>query len=429
MKKISLLPADSYIVINKTILTEVDKKNLINLYEPIIGPLPISLYLTLWSDLDKSETMSIDYTHHHLMTFLKTKLDDIKEAREALEAVGLIKTYIKKDTDINHYIYELFSPISAYEFFNHPVLNIVLYNNLGENEYKALVKNYKKNISRYDDYEEISSKLNETFKSTIGNMFNNDDVKAKEDAKTEISNLIDFDLLESSIPNKVLSDKALNKRMKDLINSLAFIYNLDTLKLSEIIRLTIDENGMINKDNLIKEIRKYYEYNNSGSLPTLIYRTQPDYLKTPEGDISNKGKMIYIFENTTPYDFLKSKYKNNNPTSSDLKLLEYLAIDLGMTPAVINVLIDYILRINDNKLNKKFLEPVAAQWTRLGIKTAPSAMKEAAKDFKKKTKKDIQKEGVKIPTWFNSNIIKDDNITEEEKLELEALEAALKEFR
>ncbi len=430
MKKINLLPADSYIVINKTILTEVDKKNLINLYEPIIGPLPISLYLTLWSDLDKSETMSIDYTHHHLMTFLKTKLDDIKEAREALEAVGLIKTYLKQDKDINHYIYELFSPISAYEFFNHPVLNIVLYNNLGENEYKQLLKNYKKTISRYDDYEEISSKLNETFKSTVGNMFNNDDVKLKTEAKSEISSLIDFDMLEASIPNKILSDKALNKRMKDLINSLAFIYNLDTLKLSEILRLTIDENGMINKESLIKEVRKYYEYNNGGSLPTLIYRTQPEYLKSPEGDLSNKGKMIYIFENTTPYDFLKSKYKNNNPTSSDLKILEFLAVDLGMTPAVINVLIDYILRINDNKLNKRFIEPVAAQWTRLGIKTAPAAMNQAAKEFKKKPKKESNsKVEVKIPTWFNKEIKNDDEITAEEKAELEALEASLKEFR
>ena len=73
MKEKNLLPADTYIVINKTILTEVDKKNLINLYEPILGPLPISLYLTLWSDLDKNEIMSKDYTHHHLMTFLKTK--------------------------------------------------------------------------------------------------------------------------------------------------------------------------------------------------------------------------------------------------------------------------------------------------------------------------------------------------------------------
>ncbi len=429
MKKINLLPADSYIVVNKTILTEVDKRNLINLYEPIIGPLPISLYLTLWSDLDKSETMSIDYTHHHLMTFLKTKLEDIKEARGALEAVGLIKTYLKEDKDINHYIYELFSPISAYEFFNHPILNVVLYNNIGENEYKMLIKNYKKNISRYDDYEEISTKLNETFKSTVGNIFNNEGISDKNEAKLQINSLIDFDMLEASIPNKVLSDKALNKRMKDLINSLAFIYNLDTLKISEIIRLTIDENGMINKDNLIKEVRKYYEYNNGGSLPTIIYRTQPDYLKSPEGNLSNKGKMIYIFENTSPYDFLKSKYKNNNPTSSDLKLLEYLAIDLGMTPAVINVLIDYILRINDNKLNKRFIEPVAAQWTRLGIKTATSAMNEAAKEFNKKNKKSTYKDEVKIPTWFNKDIKNDDEITDEEKAELEELAASLKEFR
>lgn len=56
MKYISLLPADLYTVINKTLLTEYDKKNLISLYEPIIGALPVSLYLSLWSDLDKSET-------------------------------------------------------------------------------------------------------------------------------------------------------------------------------------------------------------------------------------------------------------------------------------------------------------------------------------------------------------------------------------
>ena len=424
MQKISLLPADSYIVINKTLLTEIDKKNLINLYEPIIGPLPISLYLTLWSDLDKSETMSVDYTHHHLMTFLKTKLDLIKEARESLEAVGLIKTYLKKDSDINHYIYELFSPLSAYEFFNHPILNVVLYNNIGESEYKNLLKNYKKPISRYDDYEEITSKLNETFKSSVGNFFNNEDIKDKSSLKLEIDSLIDFDLLMESIPNKVLSEKALNKRMRELINSLAFIYNVDTLKLSEIIRLTIDENGMINKDSLIKEIRKYYEYNNSGSLPTIIYRTQPEYLKTPEGSLSNRSKMIYIFENTTPYDFLKSKYKNNNPTSRDLKLLEYLAIDLGMMPAVINVLIDYILRINDNKLTRSYVETIAGQWTRLGIKTADSAMKQAEKEYKKKPKKE-QKEDIKLPVWFNKEN-NNESITEEEKAELEDL---LKEFK
>lgn len=424
MAKYSLLPADTYTVVNKTILTENDKVNLINLYEPIIGPLPISLYLTLWSDLDRTLTLSIEYNHHHLMTFLKNSLEEIREAREALEAVGLIKTYYKEGENINHYIYELYSPISAYEFFNHPILNIVLYNNIGVHEYNNLIKSYKKVSIKYDEYIDISNKFNETFKSSVGAMFNNEDIKERKSNKPVLSNLIDFDAIKESIPNKVLNSQALNKKSKELINNLAFIYNLDTLKVSELLRLTIDENGLINKDAFIKEVRKYYEYNNGGSLPTIIYRTQPEYLKTPEGDLSNTGKMIYIFENTTPYDFLKSKYKNNNPTPRDLKILEYLALELNMPPAVINVLIDYVLRINDNKLNKSYLETIAGQWTRLGIKTAKDAMNQAKKEYKKKPKKEMKKD-TKLPIWFD-NEKKGTEISEEEKEEIETL---LKEFR
>lgn len=424
MNEITLLPADNYVVVNKTILTDNDKVNLINLYEPIIGPLAISLYLTLWSDLDRTLTFSDSYNHHHLMTFLKSNLNDIKEARSALEALGLIKTYYKEGDNINYYIYELYSPISAYEFFNHPILNIVLYNNLGVNEYNNLIKSYKKVNFKYDDYKDISSKLNDTFKSSAYNNFSNENIKNKNSNKPKLDNLIDFDVLKESIPNKVLGNNAFNKKTKELINNLAFIYNLDTLKVSEILRLTIDENGLINKDLFIKEVRKYYEYNNGGSLPTIIYRTQPEHLKSPEGDLSSAGKMVYIFENTTPYDFLKSKYKNNNPTPRDLKLLEYLALELNMPPAVINVLIDYVLRISDNKLNKAYVETIAGQWTRLGIKTAREAMNQAKKEYKKKSKKEINK-SVKLPTWFD-NEQKDINVSEEEKKEIEAL---LKEFK
>ena len=424
MNEITLLPADNYVVVNKTILTDNDKVNLINLYEPIIGPLAISLYLTLWSDLDRTLTFSDSYNHHHLMTFLKSNLNDIKEARSALEALGLIKTYYKEGDNINYYIYELYSPISAYEFFNHPILNIVLYNNLGVNEYNNLIKSYKKVNFKYDDYKDISSKLNDTFKSSAYNNFNNENIKNKNSNKPKLDNLIDFDVLKESIPNKVLGNNAFNKKTKELINNLAFIYNLDTLKVSEILRLTIDENGLINKDLFIKEVRKYYEYNNGGSLPTIIYRTQPEHLKSPEGDLSSAGKMVYIFENTTPYDFLKSKYKNNNPTPRDLKLLEYLALELNMPPAVINVLIDYVLRISDNKLNKAYVETIAGQWTRLGIKTAREAMNQAKKEYKKKPKKEIKKD-TKLPIWFD-NEKKGTEISEEEKEEIETL---LKEFR
>lgn len=49
-----ILPADSYIVVNKGNILEIDKKILIDLYQPIIGSKAISLYLTLLNDLEKN---------------------------------------------------------------------------------------------------------------------------------------------------------------------------------------------------------------------------------------------------------------------------------------------------------------------------------------------------------------------------------------
>ena len=71
MNNFTILPADSYIVVNKTIITEIDK-NIINmLYQPIIGYTAVSLYLTLLNDLDKMLVMSGEYTHHHLMSIMQ----------------------------------------------------------------------------------------------------------------------------------------------------------------------------------------------------------------------------------------------------------------------------------------------------------------------------------------------------------------------
>ena len=115
MKNISILPADTYSVINKTVINDTDRKIVSMLYQPIIGFTAASLYFTLLDDLDKSSLMSEDQTHHHLMATMQLKLEDIVIAREKLEGVGLIKTYLKKGT-INNYVYLVFSPISASDF-------------------------------------------------------------------------------------------------------------------------------------------------------------------------------------------------------------------------------------------------------------------------------------------------------------------------
>ena len=115
MKNRTILPADTYTVINKTVLNDSDRKLVTMLYQPIIGYTAVSLYYTLIDDLDRSEVMSHDLTHHHLMATMQLKLDDIVIAREKLEACGLLKTYYKAG-NINQFVYLIYSPMSAHEF-------------------------------------------------------------------------------------------------------------------------------------------------------------------------------------------------------------------------------------------------------------------------------------------------------------------------
>lgn len=421
MDEVTLLPADRYVVINKTILTDVDRKYLISFYEPIIGHLAISLYLVLINDLEESKGVSRDFTHHHLMSLLKTPLKILREAREALEATGLLKTYFKKG-DVNNYIYEIYSPLSPSEFFNHPILNIVLYNNIGATEYEYLKKQYQKLKVDTKEYIDITKKLDDVMESGIN--VSVVDVKERSINDIEVKDQVDFDLILSSIPKGIINEKVFTKKTKELINNLAFIYKIDTLKMIELIRSVLNEYGMIDKDNLRINARKMYQFNN-GTLPTLIYRSQPEYLKSPVGDNSMRGKIIEMFEKLNPVDFLRNKYGGAKPTNRDIKLIEGLIIDLEMPPAVVNVLLDYVLRKNNNKLATNYIETIAGQWKRAGLKNASEAMDFAEKENKKFTKKLDTVKASKEPVWFN----KVEKIEEMSDADKEELENLLKEFK
>lgn len=419
MQAKTLLPADNYLVVNKTILTDYDRRILIAFYEPIIGPVSTSLYLTLWQDLESIELISRKLNHHHLMSILKCNLSLLKSARESLEAIGLLKTFVKCDS-INDYVYELYSPLSPSEFLNHPILNVVLYNNVGREEFERLKLLHQKAKFDTKEYEEITKKLDEVYEVAKASDM---EFREKKTSPINVNEKIDFDLLISSIPKGIINERAFNKKTKELINLLAFIYDIDSLKMGEIIRTVLNEYNMIDKEGLRKATRKMYQFKNN-SLPTIVYRSQPEYLKSPVGDSSMKGKIIAMFDNITPYDFLKSKNKGIKPTSRDLKILEMLLIDMEMPPSVVNVLIDYVLRKNNNKLVSAYVETIAGQWKRAGLKTAKEAMEFAEKEHKKINKKTVSKTTSLKPVWFNETIEKS-TVSKEEEEELKEL---LKEF-
>ena len=394
------------------------------LYQPIIGYTAVSLYYTLIDDLDRSEVMSHDLTHHHLMATMQLKLDDIVIAREKLEACGLLKTYYKAG-NINQFVYLIYSPMSAHEFLNHPILNVVLYNNLGKKEYERIVNYFKIPHINLKEYEDITSSFDQVFTSTRGNVLEvSEEIRKRENHQPILDKGIDFNMLISSIPSSMVNERCFSKDVKELINALSFTYQLDTLAMQGLVRDSLNEKGMIDKTLLRKSAREYYQFEHNGDLPTVIYNKQPDYLKKPVGDHSKWAKMVYAFENLTPYQFLKAKYKGAEPTDRDKRLIENLLIDQKLNPGVVNVLIAYVLKINHEQLKKSYVETIAGQWKRLNIETVEDAMKTAEREHKKMKKvlaKDkaktspMKKQEAKLPAWFDKEL--ENNEASEEEVE------------
>ena len=422
----ALLPADNYIVVNKSIITDYDKKVLSMLYLPITGSLAIMLYNTLVNDLDRQEVISDGLEHAHLLSNLHISAKELEEARNILEGIGLLKTYLKKDT-VNKYIYELYSPVSAHEFFSHPIFNIVLYNNVGKREYERLVNYFKTIKINKDDYQEITHSFSQIFDSVPYTSFDmyKDNIRKYNKLKLNIDTSFDMNFLIETMP-KNIDKKIFTKDLQELIVSLAYLYDIDAPKMQNIVKSSINERGLVNRDELRKVCRDHYQFDHSGILPTVISTTQPEYLRKPIGDTSNIAKMIYTFETTSPYDFLKSKHNGAEPVKRDILLLENLIIDYKLKPGVVNVLIDFVLKTNDNKLNRAIVETIAGQWSRKKIETVEEAMETAKKNYKKPSVKSAKVMNDKaIPTWFN-NDIKAEEATDEE---INAMEEMLKEFR
>ena len=434
--QVTILPADTYTVINKTIIKNIDRKLITMLYQPIIGYTATSLYFTLIDDLDKREILSEDLTHHHLMSTMQLKLDDIEVARKKLEAVGLLKTYYRKDT-INHYVYLLYSPMDANEFLNHPVLNIVLYNNLGKKEYDRIVDYFKVPKVNLKDYEDITQSFNKVFRSVSGNvLIENDDVRHEEKNKLKIDEKEEFNLIISSIPSSMISPRCFNEETKELINALAYTYDIDNVNMQGLVKNSINEKGLIDKVELRKNVRNFYQFENDGKLPTFVYSKQPEYLKLPQGNTSKWAKIVYTFESVHPYDFLRSKYKNGEPSERDIRIIENLLVDQKLTPGVVNVLIDYVLKVNNQKLSKAYIDTIAGQLNRLHIETVEDAMRVTKNEHlklkrqyesKKENTKPVYKPTTKkeaVPEWFDKEL-KNEEMTADEKQELDDLLSSL----
>jgi len=185
-------------------LNDDDRHILTDLYLPILGTEAFSLYLLLWEKIPNKEVITQRKGHAELMSLLGIDLKRFYEARIKAEALGLIRTFQKRDDLGHYYVYQLFEPLSPDEFFKDDLMSIFLYEQVGESKYRLLADKYAHSDVILKDSKEITKDFLEVFqlsnndlintptevKNAQGNFVSNSNVKNRHSMKKKFLNWI-----------------------------------------------------------------------------------------------------------------------------------------------------------------------------------------------------------------------------------------------
>jgi len=161
--------------------------------------------------------------------------------------------------------------------------------------------------------------------------------------------------------------------------------------------------------------------------------------------LTKEEKLIQHFEAITHRELLEDLSPSGKASIDEINMITDIMEQHGLTQPVMNVLIDYVLKRSSNKLNQKFIDRVAASWSREGIKTAKEAFKVAKRDYqqfktgkqKQPTRKQSARKGV-VPEWYDEQkkkqeeqYLKPSKTASKEDIEKkqEELEAFFKQFK
>ncbi|WP_071460341.1 replication initiation and membrane attachment family protein [Bacillus massilinigeriensis] len=413
-----ILPVDHYTVSSSGLIQEYDRKVLTFLYQPLIGPSCLSLYFTLWAELEENRLWSGTVTHHSLMTITGSGLDEIYRARLKLEAIGLLKTYVRKERE-RSFIYELQPPLSPEQFFLDGMLNIYLYRKVGRTQFNRLKRFFadRKGADTDQSYEEVTRSFQDVFASVSGEALKiaqsaAEDLDAAEGEAfigrsdpmgIKVEAEFDFELLLAGLQESLIPSKALTQKVKRAIGKLSFLYGIDVLQMKNLLLGSLTEDDEIDIEELRKSARDWYQFENNDELPALLDRVQPIQKRVSTGNSdSTEEQLIQYLETTSPREYLLHISEGAAPTKNDLQIIEEIMFKQKLEPGVVNVLIEYVMLKTDMKLNKGYIEKIAGHWSRKRIQTVKDAMELAKREHRQYLEWAQEKKGKNSTTVRNS---------------------------
>ena len=410
-----LLATDHFEITLPQSLSTNERQLLTLFYQPLTGPDPISLYLILWAEGEDYTTDKM--THYYLMNVLGMSVRSIFEARIALEAIGLLRTWRKDENDSRTFIYELVRPLEAREFFADPLLSMFLFSKIGEQAYRKLRNRFCKQVDK-QGFSEVTRTFTDVYKPVHTNV--PQDILEERDTEQGYPfyyEQFDFDLLRTGLSEQLVPSSALTAEARQMIAKLAFLYRLSPLEMQKVVVLALDDTMKIPLERLKKAAADYYKITISKDAPKLAKTFDSKQAPPDDAKRSKEQELLNYLETTPPIQVLRDINKGKEPILASVQLAEDLITKHDMPIGVVNVLLEYVMLTTDMRLPTKYVEKIADHWIRKNLKTAKEAMDLARQERDKYAKWKVENETKtsrpqkqnykkasgreeKVPDWF-----------------------------
>ncbi len=374
---------DFYEIRLASLISNVDKDVLIELYQPLIGYQSANLYLTLLKQRRNADEDDI-YSVELLSKMTQMTQGQLLNARQFLEGVGLLKTYENASQDKRSYIYVLYAPKTPKEFFDDVLFKGLLIQAVGEKEALRLASKYEIDLAIPEEYKEITTSFRDVFSIDYNDpsfyaSFSDSIITHKtRNLRLEFNYDKFFQFVEenSQIRRSVLNNKDMVEieRIASLYSleekDMAFIF-VDCYKPYEEPHISFEEMAQLAKER-IKLAKPRGRKTQKKS----------DLVVNSDSQLLQKAKMM---DNLSPIKFLTLLQGNTKPSTADMEVAENLVNQFNLSYGVVNAIIEYTLTRCNNFLNEKFAEKVASTLAREGISDSLSAMNYLNKKPTRKT--------------------------------------------
>lgn len=313
---------------------------LTNLYQPSFSVPALSLYMTLYGLGLHNQTS----TRRYLLRVLQVDTNAFEMMRIELERFALVRTFLKDGELMCH----LQEPLRPNQFLNHPTFGRLFSIVMGNEIFINMKQRYTSSEDAWSDAHEISASFD-----------------TNRLASWSIDKEKDF----------ILNDKVDYKRTR--FDGLLFFKNLSpiyfpiSMRTSDVIEL-IEEMGSLYNINFTD--MKSFLFSATNKETKVFNKTK--FIMNIEKEFKNKD----VSTVKDPYDldsvsFLAYKQNDDLVIESDKKLIQSISQQFKFDHKTINVLIEYVLQVNKQNLAKAFVEKVAIQWKRLGVKSYEDALR------------------------------------------------------